>query len=135
MHNVHFRVARRAGGVIPIMTKLYNTENLKYYRRELRKSPTDYEALMWKNLRKRRLYGVRFLRQYSIGKYILDFYCPGSRLGIEIDGSHHLLPEISDYDRVRTVHIESFYIKIIRFTNEEVFLDIDKVLNRIAEEL
>lgn len=65
----------------------YNDEILKLRRKELRKSETDAEKIIWKYLRNKQFYGIKFLRQYSVGPYIVDFYCPFDRLAIELDGA------------------------------------------------
>ena len=60
------------------------------FSRLLRKRQTDAEKKLWHKLRNRSLNGVKFRRQHSIDKYVLDFYSPDQKLGIELDGSHHL---------------------------------------------
>ena len=77
---------------------LYNDPKLKPRRKDLRKAETVDEELLWVKLRRKSL-GYKFTRQYSVGPYILDFYCSERRLGIELDGSHHLLNK--DYDKER----------------------------------
>jgi len=54
--------------------------------RELRRNLTDAEKKLWRLLRNRPLVGVKFRRQFSIGSYIIDFYSPEYKLGIEADG-------------------------------------------------
>jgi very-short-patch-repair endonuclease len=64
---------------------------------------------------------MRFLRQRAIGQYILDFYCPEYRLGVEVDGSIHDIVEVQERDKNRTaVLLECVGITIVRFTNEEI---------------
>jgi len=67
----------------------FNIKSLKDRRRELRSNQTEFEKILWTSLRGRKLNGFKFHRQYSIGPYIVDFYCPFIRLAIEIDGGHH----------------------------------------------
>ena len=68
---------------------LYNDPSAKLDRRRLRKNATNAERKSWSILRSRRIAGLKFFRQYSVGPYILDFYCPEQRLAIEIDGGQH----------------------------------------------
>ena len=75
--------------------------------------------------------GYKFFRQYSVDNYIMDFYCPQRRLAIELDGSHHRENDVAEYDRIRTIHIESYNIQIIRFWNKEVVDDLNGVLDKI----
>lgn len=93
---------------------------------------TDAETFLWQHLMKRQLQGCKFRRQYSVGKYILDFYCPMRRLCIKVDGSIHERIEIKEYDRIREEYITSLNIKVLRFTNEIVFNDISTVLSQIS---
>lgn len=75
--------------------------------------------------------GYKFRRQQSIGPYIVDFYCPRLKLVIEVDGDSHFLDEAIEYDRKRQKYIESFGTKFLRFTNLEIYENIDEVLEEI----
>jgi very-short-patch-repair endonuclease len=66
----------------------YNTK-LKKYSQELRKNMTEAEKLLWSKLRRKQLKDSQFYRQRIIGNYIVDFYCPKSKLIIEVDGGQH----------------------------------------------
>ncbi len=110
----------------------YNDPKLKSRRKELRHKETKGEKLLWANLRRRKL-SFKFSRQYSVGPYILDFYCVGKRIGIELDGFHHL--ENKEYDRERDEYLLFNDIKILRFWNSEISVNMDKVLERIKIEL
>ena len=83
---------------------------------------------MWSKLRAKRLLGQKFRRQYSIGPYVVDFYCPGLKLAVEIDGDSHFQPCMEEQDRRRQAFIESFGVQFLRFTNEEVTSNLDEVL-------
>ncbi len=111
---------------------LYNDPKFKPRRKELRHNPTKEEKLLWENLRRKNL-GFKFSRQYSVGPYILDFYCVEKRIGIELDGQHHLKDK--DYDKYRDEYLSLNDIKILRFWNKEISDNIDKVLERISVEL
>src|SRR3989338_1029227 len=111
---------------------LYNDPKLKPRRKDLRKAETVDEELLWVKLRRKSL-GYKFTRQYSVGPYILDFYCSERRLGIELDGSHHLLNK--DYDKERDNYLLIHDIKVLRFWNREISANIDKVLKKIKHEL
>jgi very-short-patch-repair endonuclease len=71
------------------MEYLYNTKETKTIRRNLRKRQTLAEGLLWNLIRNKKCNGLKFFRQYSVGNFVLDFYCPKIRLGIEIDGGQH----------------------------------------------
>ena len=95
---------------------------------ELRNNMTDAERLLWLRLSKSKL-GVRFKAQHPINIFIADFYCHKYKLVVEVDGEIHKVQE--EYDAGRTVELERFGITVIRFTNEEVFTNVDSVIDRI----
>lgn len=99
-------------------------------RRLLRKNKTKAESIVWKLLRNRET-GYKFRRQYSIGKYIVDFYCPEKKLIVEIDGSSHEYIYKQDKER------EDFFIKngyrITRYKNEMVLNNPDAVKDDIMK--
>jgi very-short-patch-repair endonuclease len=111
---------------------LYNDPKFKSRRKELRRNETKEEKLLWNSLRRENL-GFKFSRQYSVGPYILDFYCAEKRIGIELDGFQHL--ENKDYDKERDNYLLMNDIKILRFWNSEISGNIDEVLNKIKKEL
>ena len=75
--------------------------------------------------------GLKFFRQYGVGGYIADFYCPRLRLAIEIDGGGHYTAEGKAYDLAREEMFVELGIKTIRFSNREVLNQLDSVLERI----
>ena len=113
----------------------YNNKSLKSLRRKLRKQMTPAEIALWSMVRKCQIDGVRFFRQYSVDSYILDFYCPRYRLAIELDGAYHFSEERIEYDKKRTLHLESKNIRVLRFENFEVFDYPQRVLSEIKKHL
>ncbi|OGI47181.1 hypothetical protein A2121_01710 [Candidatus Nomurabacteria bacterium GWB1_40_6] len=111
---------------------LYNDPKFKPRRKELRQNETKEEKLLWNSLRGEKLQ-YKFIRQCSIGPYILDFYCREKRIGIELDGFQHL--DNKDYDRERDDYLLLNDIKILRFWNSEISANIDEVLEKIKKEL
>ena len=97
--------------------------------RSIRKKQTPAETLLWSLLRNRELNGLKFRRQYPVGNYILDFYCPEKKLAIEVDGGQHMVNK--QQDQTRTLALEKRGIKVIRFTNDEVLTNIESVLDVI----
>jgi len=97
--------------------------------RELRKNLTPAETLLWKYLKRKQINGFDFDRQKPIDRYIVDFYCKILKLAIEIDGQSHDFK--IEYDVKRQKRLESFGIKVIRFTEKEVPHDLDNVLTEI----
>lgn len=101
--------------------KLYNQKSSQFFRRLLRKQMTPAEIALWSIIRKNQIDGVRFLRQFSIGKYIIDFYCPKYHLAIELDGESHFDEKRIQEDNERTNYLQSKGIRVLRFENFEVF--------------
>jgi very-short-patch-repair endonuclease len=99
----------------------------------LRSNLTECETLVWNRLNKDKVLGFRFKCQHPIDIFIADFYCHKLRLVIEIDGGIHKTLNQREYDEGRTAEIESFDIKVIRFTNDEVKKDINGVIRKIVQ--
>ena len=109
-------------GSIPTFARAKNNIVLKPIRRKLRSNGTPAEAALWNVLKGRKVGGFRFRRQFSIGAYVLDFYCPLLHLAIELDGDYHYhcaMPE-KDYSRMQKLEHEHG-IKTLRFENKVVF--------------
>ena len=113
--------------------QIHNRKECEVKRRCLRKKLTPAEATLWSLLRNRQLEGRKFRRQHSVGKYILDFYCPSEKLAIELDGEHHFTDQGSSHDEKRTNYLTSLKIQVIRFENEEVFQSPSAVLAEIMK--
>ncbi len=102
--------------------------------RALRYNMTKAETILWGYLKGNQL-DVRFRRQHPLGIYIADFYCHKHKLIIELDGSIHQLPEIAANDIKRQRNLEADGMKFLRFTNNEIFNQLEKVLTTIQKEL
>jgi very-short-patch-repair endonuclease len=113
----------------------FNNQSLKNRRRELRTNQTNAEKKLWEFFRAKRFHGLKFHRQFSVGEYILDFYCPKLRMGIELDGSQHRENETVLYDKDRERILQASNIKVMRFWNNEVENNIDEVLEKILFEI
>ncbi|WP_439559370.1 endonuclease domain-containing protein [Dyadobacter sp.] len=97
---------------------------------QLRKSETRAEKLLWEKLSNKQL-GVKFRRQHPLNYFIADFYCHSLKLVIEVDGSIHSLEENREWDQLRTSLIEEFGIRLIRFTNEDIYFRLGNVIETI----
>ena len=108
-----------------------NRHELLEVRRQLRKSGEAAEAVLWKCIKSRQILGFKFRRQFSIGPYILDFYCPKIHLCIELDGEPHYTLKGMEQDQIRTEWLQEEHgIHILRFENHLVF---DYPQNVVAE--
>jgi very-short-patch-repair endonuclease len=101
--------------------------------RELRKNLTPAERKLWYEYL--RNFKYRVLRQRPIDHFIVDFYCHSLKFVIEVDGDSHFTEEAEAADRERTQQLESYGIRVIRFTNQEVVKDFEGVCSRIEAEI
>ena len=111
--------------------KLHNLPKLKGFRKNLRRNLTPAEATLWKMLKGSNLQGRKFRCQHSVGRYILDFYCPTERLAVELDGEGHYNALTQIHDTERRWFLQSQGIKVIRFENKFVFEEPAILLERI----
>ncbi|HEY9636587.1 MAG TPA: endonuclease domain-containing protein, partial [Coleofasciculaceae cyanobacterium] len=117
------------------MTKLFNKTSEKLKRRELRTNMTKAEAIVWQKLRCKQLENCKFRNQYSVDRFVLDFYSPELKLAIEIDGESHFQEGVAQYDKERQIFIESAGIQFLRFTNQDVYENLNGVLETIASKI
>jgi len=102
---------------------------------ELRNNMTKAEKKLWQELRNRDLFKARWKAQHPIDIFVVDFYCHKYKLVIEVDGDIHLKEEIRERDDGREHDIEKLGISILRFTNKEIFENIESVKERILDEI
>ncbi|WP_234423139.1 endonuclease domain-containing protein [Flavobacterium sp. RSP49] len=99
--------------------------------KKLRESATEAEEKFWLAVKSNQIEGFKFRRQHPLSFYIADFYCHALKLVIEIDGGYHLTEEQQLLDEERTKNIEFQGLKVIRFTNEEVLMQLPEVIDTI----
>ena len=114
---------------------LYNDPSRKPDRRRLRKDATDAERKLWRILSNRQMAGLKFFRQYSIGPYILDFYCPEQRLAVEVDGGQHANTHGQQCDARRDRYLRDLNVRVIRLWNNDVLRNIEAIGQKIGEEV
>ena len=103
--------------------------------RDLRKKQTEAEKKLWLIIRNRQLGGIKFRRQFFIGRYILDFYCPEYMIAIEVDGGRHYEDKGKERDEARTKELKKLGVKTIRFSDREVLTNIEGVYEVIRKVL
>ena len=114
---------------------------IKHIALQLRRNQTRCEAVFWEKVRNRKLNGMKFLRQYPISFeyfgerrfFIADFYCHQARLVVEIDGGIHEFQ--AEYDRMREQIINRLNLRIIRFQNHEILMNLEDVLEIVSHHL
>lgn len=107
------------------------SKNLKELSQKLRSNQTDAERKLWQRINRDQLLGFRFNRQKPLLNYIVDFYCAKAKLIIELDGSHHYEAEHQEKDRLRDDELRSLGFTVMRFSNDEIYYEIEDVVEQI----
>ena len=103
--------------------------------RTLRRNQTAAEALVWRALRGRSAAGFKFVRQERIGPYFADFVCRKEKLIVEVDGATHSTDAELQHDLRRAGFLTAQGYRILRVTNEDIYRNLDGVLETILAEL
>ena len=106
---------------------------VKLLVREMRKEPTDAENILWQELRGHKLNRLKFRRQHSIDKFVVDLYCREKKLIIEVDGEIH--DSQKEKDSLRQKFLEEIGYAVLRIKNEEIINDLKKVLEKIKSSI
>ena len=115
------------------MAALHNRKEMKPIRKYLRNHATSAEATLWNMLKKSQIGGLKFRRQHSIGRFVVDFYCPELKLAIELDGEFHANLVVIQFDKERDEYLNSNEIKVFRYENRWVFEYPELIKNDILE--
>jgi very-short-patch-repair endonuclease len=111
----------------------YNPK-LKKLARHFRKNQTKAESILWQKLRRKQILNVQFYRQRPVGDYIVDFCCfKPIKLIIEIDGDSHYKKEANKKDKIREAKLKEMGFKILRFTNGDIYENLEGVLEKIYD--
>ena len=105
---------------------------LTHFAKRLRKHSTKAEALLWSRLRARQIEGIKFRRQQPIENFIVDFVSFEKRIVIELDGGQHSVNNKKDKKRDKFLTNNGY--KVLRFWDNEVFDNIEGVLEVIMRE-
>ncbi|MEK7811192.1 MAG: DUF559 domain-containing protein [Pseudomonadota bacterium] len=108
---------------------------LKQFSQTLRSSMTDAEQKLWWRIRNKQLGGVQFYRQKPLLSFIVDFYCPKAKLVIELDGGQHFESEHRQKDIERDAQLENIGLKVLRFDDRQVLIELEAVLAVIYQEI
>ncbi|HWH17889.1 MAG TPA: endonuclease domain-containing protein [Allosphingosinicella sp.] len=101
--------------------------------RELRRSMSLPEVLLWRELR-RRPNGFKFRRQHAAGPYVLDFFCHEVSLAVEIDGEAHSRGDHPAHDANRDLVLNKLGIRTLRIPARHVLADVEAVVRQITAE-
>ena len=108
---------------------------LKELAQKQKSNPTTAENILWNALRNKELEGFKFRRQHIIDRFIADFVCLSKKVIVEVDGNIHTIPEIQESDQQRTEILEELGYKVLRITNDQIYHDIEGVLEIILKNL
>jgi len=111
----------------------YYKPYLRSAARSLRRTATDAEQILWSRLRGKQIHGLPFYRQKPLAGYIADFYCAKAKLVIELDGSQHFEEQHRLNDAERTRVLEAMGLRVLRFDNRQVLVELDRVVSVIGE--
>ena len=121
-------------GKFGYMTSGDNFHFLEQKAKEMRDNMTEAETVLWEALKSKHI-GDKFRRQHIIGNFIADFVCLSKRLVIEVDGDYHTDDTQQGLDEGRAKELKQLGFEVIRFTNEEVLNNLDKVVHQITKKL
>jgi len=96
---------------------------------------TKAEAILWGEIKNRKILGFKFRRQFGIGGYVVDFYCTELKLAIEVDGATHHTDEELEYDNRREGDINQLDIQFIRFSNDEIYEALEYVVESLKTKI
>lgn len=115
-------------------TEIFNQKSRKDNRRRLRGQMTKSEIIFWSKIKNKQL-GYKFRRQYGVGKYVVDFYCPEKKLIIEIDGDIHFYDRNIETDKIREEYFRKPGLIVRRDTNLDVIKNLDNALENLRQAL
>ncbi len=107
------------------------TQPLEEAARDLRRTLTPAEQVLWAAVRGRRMEGLRLRCQHPVGPFVLDFFYPAAKLVVEVDGAIH--EQQREQDQACTEHLQQYGYRILRFTNAQVLGDLDTVMDQIIQ--
>jgi len=107
-------------------------KNLTGIARRLRENSTNTEQYLWKHLRNRQVEGFKFRRQQQLGKHIVDFVNLENKVVVEADGGQHVH---NSNDKIRDEWLRAEGYKVLRFWDNEVFNNLESVLEFIRDDL
>lgn len=96
---------------------------------------TDAEIALWARIRRKQLKDRQFYRQRNIGNYIVDFYCPATKLIIELDGDQHYTDGGLKKDEIRDRYLKRLGFRVLRFSSHETLTNLDGVVETIYDYL
>ena len=116
----------------PVALSSPTIPKLKQYARNLRNNSTKSEIPLWTQLKGKFEGKYDFHRQKPLDNYIADFFCYELKLVIEIDGETHNWKKTQQKDYIKECKFNELGLNVLRFTDDDVFSDMDGVINTIS---
>jgi very-short-patch-repair endonuclease len=113
-------------------TNMRAPKNVVGNAQHLRRKLSVPEARLWNRLRARLPGQPVFRRQHPIGPYILDFYCPKAKLGVEIDGIAHDMGDRPQRDIERDAWLAKHGVTVVRIPAHDLRPGIDEMADAIV---
>ena len=115
------------------ITTRHNVKEQTDLRKSLRNNATIPEAILWRRLKGKQVNGLKFRRQFGVGPYILDFYCPEIRLSIELYSKLHNTYFAENNENISTRFLNENNIREFRFKNDVVYHNIESIVEEIIQ--
>lgn len=112
---------------------MLNPKKTKKQRQYLRNNMTKWEVRLWNDLKQKKMLGYKVRRQYGVNKYVIDFYCPKLKLGIEVDGEIHFKYGRDIHDQTKDERLNKLEIKIIRISTFDMDEDYESIVVHLED--
>lgn len=112
---------------------MLNPKKTKKKRQHLRRNMTKWEIRLWNDLKQKKMLGFKVRRQYGVNNYVIDFYCPELKLGIEVDGDVHFEYGRRNHDQKKDKLLEGLGIKVIRLSTIDLEEDYESIVMHLED--
>ncbi|MEI6857016.1 DUF559 domain-containing protein [Psychrilyobacter sp.] len=107
--------------------EIFNLKKAKILKSKIKKGPTTEEKQIWDHIKERKLYNLKFQKQYEMGRYTANFYCPEIEFAIQIDNDKHT----KKFEKIRDEYLYSIGVTYLRFTSSEINSNLEEILEKI----
>ncbi len=92
---------------------------------------SDSQGILWQHLKESKMHGFDFDQLKKVDQYVLDFYSSKLRLGIELNASSEPMDSLAENEMIRQKYFKISGIKLVRFWEDDIYYDLENVLNMI----
>lgn len=112
---------------------MLNPKKTKKQRQYLRKNMTKWEIRLWNDLKQKKMLGYKVQRQYGVNNYVIDFYCPKLKVGIEVDGEIHFKYGRRIQDHKKDELLNELGIRVIRISTIDMEEDYESIVVHLED--